>query len=228
MRWYFAFSFPATPTTYPYKCSLTLGSTGLDEQNVTILHYVVLALGHDLALGLDLGFVTELLERREVVDNGLDKRLLEIGVDDTGGLGRLGALADGPLANLVGSRCEEAAQLEGLAHLDNELGQSGLGTHPLLLLLGLLLGLEPGQALLEGDGDGDDGVALGVLLDPLGNLGQVLVLLADVILFGQVDKIDNGLGREQEERVDNLNLWIGQLVSEAQTDGVNSAQWFVD
>lgn len=188
--------------------ALVLGGTGLDDENVTILDNVVLALGHHLALGLDLGFVTELLDGAKVVDNGLDKGLLKVGVDDTGGLRSLGTVTDGPLTDLIGAGCEEAAKLEGLAHLENNLGQDRLGTDGLALLLGGLLGLEAGETLLKGDGDGDDGVALGVLVDPLNNLGKMLVLLADVVLLRQVDEEDDGLGGEEEERVDDLNLCV--------------------
>ena len=63
-----------------------LGSTGLDEQDVSVLHHVFLALGHHLALGLDLGLVAQLLEHVVVVDDRLDEGLLEVTVDDTGGL----------------------------------------------------------------------------------------------------------------------------------------------
>jgi hypothetical protein len=45
-----------------------------------------------------------------------------------------------------------------------------------------------------------------MLLDPCGNLGQMLVLLANVVLLAQVDEVDDGLGREEEERVDDLDL----------------------
>jgi hypothetical protein len=55
-------------------------------------------------------------------------------------------------------------------------------------------------------GDGDDGVAGGVGLDPLSNLGKMLVLLANVVLLAQVDEGYDWLGREEEERVDGLNL----------------------
>jgi len=34
----------------------------------------------------------------------------------------------------------------------------------------------------------------------------MLVLLADVVLLAQVDKSDDGLGGEEEERVDVLDL----------------------
>lgn len=45
-----------------------------------------------------------------------------------------------------------------------------------------------------------------MLLAPLRDLGEVLVLLPDVILLGKIDQIDDGLGAEQEERVDDLDL----------------------
>jgi hypothetical protein len=45
-----------------------------------------------------------------------------------------------------------------------------------------------------------------MLLAPLRNLGKVLVLFPDVILLRKIDQIDNRLGTEQEERVDDLNL----------------------
>jgi hypothetical protein len=45
-----------------------------------------------------------------------------------------------------------------------------------------------------------------VLLAPLRNLGKVLVLFPDVILLGKIDQVDNRLGAEQEERVDDLDL----------------------
>ena len=47
-----------------------------------------------------------------------------------------------------------------------------------------------------------------MLLDPLGDLGQVLVLLADVVLLAKVDEEDDGLGCEEEERVDDLDLVV--------------------
>jgi hypothetical protein len=37
----------------------------------------------------------------------------------------------------------------------------------------------------------------------------VLVLLADVILLGQVDQVDDWLGGEEEDWVDDLDLLIG-------------------
>lgn len=166
---------------------LALGRTGLDQENVSIFHHVFLALGHHLALGLDLGLVTELLQGIEVVHNRLDKSLLKVSVNDTGSLGRLGAVANRPLPHFVSSGREKAAQLQCLTHLGNELGNDGVSADRLLLLLGLLLRLKAGQSLLVRNGDRDDGVALGMLLDPLGNLGEMLVLLADKVPLRQID-----------------------------------------
>lgn len=45
-----------------------------------------------------------------------------------------------------------------------------------------------------------------MLLDPFGNLGQVLVLLAKVVFLAEIDQVDDGLGRQKEERVNYLNL----------------------
>jgi hypothetical protein len=51
-----------------------------------------------------------------------------------------------------------------------------------------------------------------VLLDPGSNLGQILVLLANVVLLAEVDEVDDRLGRKEEERVDDLDLANGKLV----------------
>lgn len=47
-----------------------------------------------------------------------------------------------------------------------------------------------------------------MLLAPLRDLGEVLVLFPDVILLRKIDQIDDGLGAEQEEGVDDLNLFM--------------------
>lgn len=45
-----------------------------------------------------------------------------------------------------------------------------------------------------------------MFFDPFGNLRKMLVLLADIVLLAQVDEIDDGFGREQQERVDHFDL----------------------
>jgi hypothetical protein len=68
------------------------------------------------------------------------------------------------------------------------------------------LGLEASETLLEADGYGQDGVTGCILLDPFHDLAEMLVLLSDVVLLAQVDEVDNRLGGEEEERVDELDL----------------------
>lgn len=185
---------------------LGLGSTSLDEDDVAVLNNVVLALGHDLSLGLDLGFRLQLLEEVEVVYNALNEGLLKVTVDDTGSLRSLGTVTNSPLTDLVSTSGEETAKVEGLAHGNNGLGQSRLATNLLALLLDLSIGLEARKTLLEGNGDGKNRLSGRVGLDPLNDLGQVLVLLAEVILLAEVGQVDDRLGGKKEERVDDLDL----------------------
>jgi len=186
--------------------TLALGGTSLEQDNITILDDVVLALGHDLALSLDLGLGAELLEHGVVVDDTLNESLLKVTVDDTGGLRCLGAVAEGPLTDFVGTSGEEGAKVKSLAHGDDDLGESRLCSKLLALLRDLGIGLETGETFLKGDGHGKDSVTSGVLLDPLGDLGEVLVLLPDVVALAQVDKVDDGLSGKEEEGVDGLDL----------------------
>jgi hypothetical protein len=190
----------------PWIPNLALGGTRLDKKDVAVLDDIVLPLGHDLALGLDLGFIAKLLEHLEVVHNGLDKRLLKVRMDDSGRLGRLDPIANGPLANLVGADGEEAAEVHDLAHQGNDLGQRRLHAKLLALLLGFRLRLEASEPLLKADGERNDGVSGSILLDPFRDLGKMLVLFPDVVLLGQVHEVDDGLRREKEQGVDDLHL----------------------
>lgn len=45
-----------------------------------------------------------------------------------------------------------------------------------------------------------------MFLDPLSNLGKILVLLADVVPLTEIHQVDDRLGRKEEQRVDHLNL----------------------
>lgn len=55
-----------------------LCSTGFDQDNVAILHHVVLALGHHLPGSFDGRFVSQLSQCLIVEDDALDKGLFEI------------------------------------------------------------------------------------------------------------------------------------------------------
>ena len=186
--------------------NLALSGTSLEEDNVTVLDDVVLALGHDLALGLDLSLSAELLKSLVVVDDDLNESLLEVTVNDTSGLGRLGTVADGPHADLIRTSSEEGSEVEDLAHGDNDLGQGRGRANLLAFLRNLLVVLELGKTLLKGGGNGKNAVTRGMLLDPCGDLGEVLVLLSDVVALAQVDEVDDGLGGEEEHGVDGLDL----------------------
>lgn len=127
-------------------------------------------------------------------------------VNDTGSLWCLGTDTDGPLPDLILTSGEERGKVEGLTHGDDSLGKCRLDAKLLALLLSFGLSLETTKAFFQADGDGNDGVALGVLLDPLSDLGKVLVLLTDVIPLAKVDEEDNGLSGKKEKGVDDLNL----------------------
>lgn len=45
-----------------------------------------------------------------------------------------------------------------------------------------------------------------MFFDPLGNLRKMLILLTNIVLLAQVDKVDDGFSREQQERVDHFDL----------------------
>ena len=79
---------------------------------IAILHDVILTLDPHLAGGAHgrLGLV---LDEVVVLDHlGADEALLEVGVDDAGGLGGLVAAVDGPGAALVGAGRKEGLQAQ--------------------------------------------------------------------------------------------------------------------
>ena len=90
---------------------------------------------------------------------------------DTRSLRRLCALADRPCADLVGPAGEVADEVEGGVAGGGDLAEGGDGADLLLLLGALLVRGEEGEALLEGDGEGDERVAGVVLVDPGLDLG---------------------------------------------------------
>lgn len=185
---------------------LRLCGASLDEDNVPVLDNVVLAFGHDLTLCFDCRLVAFFLQDCIVVYNNLDERLLKVAVNDSRGLRCLGAIPECPLSHLVCARCEEAAEVETLTHRCDDLGKRRLGAELLALFLYFGVVLESRKALLETYGYGNDGIASRVFLDPFGDLGQMLVLLSDVVLLAKVDEVDHRFGGEEEQRVDDLDL----------------------
>lgn len=45
-----------------------------------------------------------------------------------------------------------------------------------------------------------------MLFDPLGDLGEMLVLLSKVVLFAEIDEVDDRFGCKEEEWIDDFNL----------------------
>ena len=79
---------------------------------VAVLHHIVLALAAELSGGAAGRFAAQLHEVLILDDFGADEALLEVGVDDSGRLGRLVAHLYGPGAALVASGGEEGLQVE--------------------------------------------------------------------------------------------------------------------
>ena len=116
-------------------------------------------------------------------------------LNDTSRLRSLRPSPDRPRAYLIGSTREVPDEVERRVARSGDLGQRTVRAD-LLLLLGALLFREQREALLERDGEGDERVAGVVLVDPGLDLGQPLVLLADVVPLGEVDEVGDGLSGE--------------------------------
>jgi hypothetical protein len=127
-------------------------------------------------------------------------------MNNTRSLWCLGAIPNRPLSDFVYTGGEETTQVQDLTHGGDNLRESGLDAEGLELGLDFVLGLEAREAFLEADGDGHDGVAGCVLLNPFHDFAEMLVLLSDVVFLAQVDEVDDWLGCQEEKRVDELDL----------------------
>jgi len=63
-----------------------------------------------------------------------------------------------------------------------------------------------------------------VLLDPFGDFGKMLVLLADVVLLAKVDEVDNRLGGQQKKRIDDLDLKTRRISLGRVTEDLRSSE----
>lgn len=154
---------------------------------------------------MDCLFIALLFQDVKVVHDTLDKGLLEIGMDNTCRRGSLCVFPYRPLSHFVRSSGEEAGEVEGRPHGGDTLGQRRFCVEGLALFesSGIIHG---GEAFFEADRDRQDGFIGAVGLDPFHDLGQILVLLPEIVLLGQVDEIDNGLGGEEEQGIDDFDL----------------------
>lgn len=180
-------------------------SVEFEEDNVPILDGIVASLlavlarrfgGHLAALGLEV---------LEVHHFGHNETLLEIRMNASSCLWRLGALQNGPSLNLIGSRGEEVLQLQCLVAGHNDLVQHALAFRLRLERLALQVILLA-QLLLKGAREGYEQCTRIVLIDPFLNLRQPLVLLAYEVLIRQIHQIDDRLGGQEQILVQRLDL----------------------
>ncbi len=121
-------------------------------------------------------------------------------------LGSFTSLPYSPLPYLVCTGSEEASKIQLLPHGCDDLWQSRFRAELLAFFLRFSIIFEACKAFLETHGDRYYGVTRCVLLDPFGDFGKMLVLLADVVLLAKVDEVDNRLGGQQKKRIDDLDL----------------------
>lgn len=177
----------------------------LEKDDVAILHGVVASLLTVLASRLGCHFAALGLEVLEVHHFGHNETLLEIRVNASGGLWRLGALKNGPGLDLIWSGREEVFQLQCLVAGHNDLVQHALAFRFRLEGLALQIVLLA-QLLLEGTREGDEQCTRVVFVDPLLDLGQPLVLLANEVLVRQIHQVDDRLGGQEQILVQCLDL----------------------
>lgn len=127
-------------------------------------------------------------------------------MNDTRSSWCLETLPDSPLTDLIRTGGEETGQVEGRTHGGNHLGKNRLGSQLLTLFLSGLITAHKSQALLEGSRDRDQRIPRRVLFDPFEHLGEVLVLLADVVLLAKINEVDDRLSRKKEKRVNGFDL----------------------
>lgn len=102
---------------------------------------------------------------------------------------------------------EETAEIQALAHREDGLREDGPGLEVFAFLGNLFLATEGCQMLLKGRRKGDNRVTRGVGFDPLGDVFEVLVLLADKVTLAEVDEVDDWLCCQEEKGIDDFNLF---------------------
>ena len=98
-----------------------------EVHHVPVLHDVLLALHPQLADALERGLRAVLHQVGDGVDLGPDEAAGEVGVDDARRAGSLGALLDGPGADLLGAGGEVGLQAEQIVGGPGQAVQAGLG-----------------------------------------------------------------------------------------------------
>lgn len=164
-----------------------------------------------LTSSLDSRFASILLKILERHDLTTNELVLKVRVDNTSCLGRLGTSPDRPSTDLIRPTSKVPDEIERVVTGLGDLGQRASSTRGFLFLL-LLFGGEANEALFEGNRERDEEISGVVLIDPGLDFGEPLVLLADKVALGEVDEVGDGLGGEELEAVDNVDLRYRQQV----------------
>jgi len=201
----------------------------MDVQNITILNLVVLSVLTIETSFLDSSLGTVFNEIIVSHDIARHETSLKVCVDGTCSLWSLCTTLDSPTANLIVTSSEEIDKLKSSIASTDNLGKSATSLKMDFVsfasgLLCLLLTSSDELSLKTGT-EGDDGLRpwLGLVLDPLNNLGKPLVALTLKVVSRHVDKIDDRLGAEEIEVVDSIYL-IGLPFDE--TDGTTTLDSF--
>ena len=153
----------------------------LEQDDVAVFDNVGLALLPILAGRLDGQLGAVLLVVVELHDLGHDEALLEVGVDATGGLWRLRADLYGPALDLVLAGREEVGQLKSLVTLHDDLLHLTRRTALLQVRFALVVARHLLELELVGRAERDHHGARVILVHPLLDLGQPLVLALDIL-----------------------------------------------
>merc|ERR1719151_181043 len=141
----------------------TSASIELEEDDVPVLHNVVLALLAITPSRLHCCFRAVLLKGSKLHDLSHNESLLKVCVDPASCLWSSAASLDRPSFHLILSCCEKVLQLERFVSLDNNLVQDGSALGLLAIRLPLIVCLKVHQLLLKGSREGDDG-GTGIIL----------------------------------------------------------------
>lgn len=177
--------------------SLALSNVEPEEDDIAVLHNILLSFLNVLSLCLHRLLVTQRHQIFVFHDLSTNEPLLEVSVDHSRSLRRLCQFSHCPASHLIGSRSEIVDKVQCvIASLDD------LGNHrPFFLILVLkLLSFVLGTVR--------DDLSGNVLINPFLDFLEPLVLLADEVILAEVHQIDNRLSSDQPMSVQDTDLGI--------------------
>jgi len=194
-----------------YCLFLTTFRVELEVDNITILNIISLTHLMLLTLITASSLILQLVKIFPMNNFSADEAPLHISMNTAGSLRGLPSLLDSPALDLISTSGEEILEVDlAEASLDDAVDAA------VDLLLGAVLGgffgAHGDEVRFEFSGDGDHGFA-SLLIDPVLELGEVLVALAAVVVFGEVDEEDGGLGGEEVEGLEEFDFFSVPLAA---------------